>query len=210
MIPFLLLAIQTAAPPQLVVLDTPVGAREPQVAMHVRLPPEGSQGRAAVLHGCIHVAFGTPNAIYVSTSTDDAKTFEHPVRIAEVGRLALGMRRGPRIAVSDDWVVVTAIAGEEGGGRDGDLLCWRFRDDRTGVGPAVRLNPKPGAAREGLHAMASGPDDELCCVWIDLDGDSPRICCAVSRNSGETWGPPVVVQQDGGAICACRSEHRRR
>jgi len=147
--------------------------------------------------------FGTKSAIYVSSSHDRAEEFLDPVRVADVGTLALGMRRGPRIAVSGAWVVVTAVASERGGGRDGDLLCWRSEDYGVSWKPGGRINSKEGSAREGLHAMAAGLKGAVFCAWIDLDGNLPRICGALSKDDGGTWGSPIVIQADSAAICPC-------
>jgi hypothetical protein len=208
MLSALLLAVQTATPIHPVTLKTPEGAREPQVSVQPILtgipdPPIGRFGGTESDPVAVHVVFGTKNAIYVSSSRDRAGSFFDPVRVANVGSLALGMRRGPRIAASGPWVVVTAIAGERGGGRDGDLLCWRSEDYGLSWNPAGRINSKEGSAREGLHAMAAGPKGAIFCAWIDLDGDAPRICGALSKDAGGSWGTPVVVQGDSTAICPC-------
>lgn len=82
------------------------------------------------------VVFGIDNDLMLSRSTSEQGEFSTPVRIASVSNLALGMRRGPRIEVTNDSVVVTAIVGEKGKGQDGDLLAWRSLDSGiTWLGP---------------------------------------------------------------------------
>src|SRR5688500_12937122 len=71
------------------------GARQPQAAVDS--------------HGTIYVTYGSGESIYCSTSTDGGKSYGDPTKIAQVPKLALGRRRGPRIAVGQDFVVVTAI-----------------------------------------------------------------------------------------------------
>jgi hypothetical protein len=210
MITTLLVAIQAAAAPDRVVLDAPDAGREPQVAVCTvdRFDPNraGSRGPRSVL-----VTFGTPDAVYVSRSGDGARTFAPPVLVANVGSLSLGLRRGPRIAVSQRpspsrmSAVVTAIAGEKGGGRDGDLLAWRSGNDGLAWAPVGRINASPGSAREGLHAMAASPGDRYFCAWIDLESGSPRILGSLSTDGGVTWKKPVVLAADGRAICPCCS-----
>ncbi len=193
MILALLLAIQTAAPPTPVVLETPEGAREPQLAI------SGKRDRDRT----VCATFGTKNGVYVARSTDDGKSFGPPVLVADVESLALGMRRGPRVAIPLDSVVVTAIAGEKGGGRDGDLLCWRSADAGKTWQTGARINSAAGSAREGLHAMAQDPyGRRLCTVWIDLETGSPRILGSFSPD-GATWGTPFVVEGDSNSICPC-------
>src|SRR5262249_8732194 len=124
-------------------------------------------------------------------------------RVASVGVLSLGMRRSPRIAVSGGSVVVTAIAGELGGGFDGDLLCWRSTERGQSWSSATRINATAGSAREGLHAMAAGIEKDRFCAWIDLSGGTPRIFGSASTDEGVHWSPPAPVSRDADRICPC-------
>ena len=190
MIPALLLAIQAEVRPAPVAIRTPEGAREPQLAASVGSPS-------------VFVAFGTKSAVYVARSPDAARTFEDPVKVGDVGVLALGMRRGPRLGAVAKCVVLTAIAGEKGGGRDGDLLCFRSEDDGRSWRQAGKINPAAGSAREGLHAMGAGPGSSLFVAWIDLETDAPRILGSLTKDAGATWSKPIVLEGDGKAICPC-------
>jgi hypothetical protein len=148
-------------------------ARQPQAAVD-------EQGR-------IHVVFGSGDSMYYCRS-DQSDGFLPPVEVPSTGKLSLGMRRGPRLAVTDDAVVVTAVAGELGRGRDGDLLAWRSTDmGETWDGPAA-VTDSPAAAREGLHGMAAGPGGRVCSVWLDLRHGKTEIFAAVSLDHGATWG----------------------
>ena len=55
---------------------------------------------AVATNGTIHVVFGAGNAVFHSSSKD-GRAFGTPVKIAELEKLALGKRRGPRLAVTD-------------------------------------------------------------------------------------------------------------
>ncbi|HEV8113621.1 MAG TPA: sialidase family protein [Planctomycetota bacterium] len=193
-------------PLKAVVLDMPASAREPQVAVWSRIAPVdpgGSDPTNVILKANTYVVCGTPDSVLVSISRDKAESFAAAKPIAKVGTLALGMRRGPRIAVLGESVIVTAIASEAAGARDADLLCWRSTDEGTSWSEAHRVNEAAGAAREGLHAMASGPASDLFCAWIDLAQGSPRICGSASLDAGATWSPTRVVFGDSARICPC-------
>ena len=83
--------------------------------------------------------------------------------------------------------MVTAIGGQVGKGRDGDVVAWRSMDDgKTWQGP-VRVNDAADSAREGLHAMASGADGSIWCVWLDLRDKKSEIYATVSKDDGATW-----------------------
>jgi hypothetical protein len=184
-------------------LKMPAGAREPQVAIGGRVS-EMLGSRLILPHRAnVFVACGTKDGVFVCASENSGETFAPSVRVASVGSLSLGMRRGPRIAVSGGSVVVTAIAGEQGGGRDGDVLCWRSADEGRTWSSASRINAPAGSAREGLHAMAAGAQGDLFCAWIDLGTGTPRIFGSASADSGERWSPPIPVTREVDRICPC-------
>lgn len=201
------LQIAPGASPSLVNLQTPEGAREPQVAVGSRVFDESHEaGRLPrTSHASVFVACGTKNGVYVCASGDSAATFGKATQVAAVGALSLGMRRGPRIAVSGETVVVTAIAGEKGGGRDGDLLRWRSTNYGRTWSAGARINATAGSAREGLHAMAVGAGQELFCAWIDLSGELPTISGSASSDAGVHWSAPSRVTREGDRICPCCS-----
>ncbi len=165
-------------------------AKEPQVAID-------SDHR-------VYVAFGQENAIYVSISADQGATFATPVKVTEAGKLSLGMRRGPRIAVHDGTVTITATYGQRGGGQDGDLRAFRSTDRGQHWSAGVSVNDVAGAAREGLHGMAMAPDGTLACAWLDLRSKGTKLYSAVSKNGGATWSKNALAYASpSGTICQC-------
>ncbi|MEX0939220.1 MAG: sialidase family protein [Pirellulales bacterium] len=149
--------------------------------------------------GRIYVAFGAGTTVYVARSTDGAGVFDAPVAVGELGKLALGRRRGPRIAVTDDAVVVTAISHDSG-----NLACWRSTDHgQTWSGPG-QINDLESSAREGLHAMTAGSEGQLYCTWLDLRSGSTEIFGARSDDGGQTWPTNVrVYRSPSGTVCEC-------
>jgi hypothetical protein len=182
-----------ALAPSVVVPVTPAtgfeAAREPQIAMAA---------------GKVYVAFGMDQDIYETSSTDGGLTYATPSRVGSPGRLALGMRRGPRIALSGTTLVVTAIGGPLGGGKDGDILAWRSTDDgKTWNGPST-VNDVPASAREGLHAMAASPKGQIACTWLDLRAKGTTIYLATSDDAGKTWSKNrLVYESPDGTVCQC-------
>src|SRR5471032_2921812 len=63
--------------------------------------------------GRIHVVFGRDGVIF-HTSSADGRAFSAPVRIASLEKLALGMRRGPRVTARDGLILVAAISHADG------------------------------------------------------------------------------------------------
>lgn len=164
-------------------------AKQPQVAVDAK--------------GRIFVAFGRGDTVRLAVSEDGGKTFTTST-VGSPGTLALGMRRGPRVAVTETSVVVTAIGGAQGKGRDGDVVSWRSTDlGKTWSGPN-RVNTVVGSAREGLHGMASGPDGRVFCTWLDLRNGRMEIFGARSEDGGAIWQPDALVYRSPGkSVCEC-------
>jgi hypothetical protein len=165
--------------------------------------PNARQPQAAVAgDGTIHVVFGNENAIY-STRSRNGDVFSVPVKVGEVGALALGVRRGPRIAAGKN-LVVTAIGGDIGGGKDGDVLAWHSADSgATWQGP-VRVNSVRASAREGLHHLTASPDGTVYCVWLDLRNKRMEVFGAASTDGGVTWvHEQCVYAAPDGSVCEC-------
>jgi hypothetical protein len=167
--------------------------------------PNAQQPQVAVSpSGKVYLVFGAGNAVYCVTSRDGGKRYTRPVKVGEVGALALGMRRGPRVAATDKAVIVTAVGGKVGRGRDEDLLAWRSADGgKTWKGP-VTVNGVPSSAREGLHHMAAAPDGTVYCVWLDLRRMKTEVYGAASSDGGATWkGERLVYRSPAGSVCEC-------
>src|SRR2546421_9828133 len=63
---------------------------------------EGRQPQVTVTPaGMIVVVFARDNSIYSVQSTDEGRSFSAPQKIADLDRLMVGMRRGPRVAATD-------------------------------------------------------------------------------------------------------------
>jgi hypothetical protein len=152
----------------------------------------------------VYLVFGAGNAVYCTVSSDGGRSYGEPVKVGAVGALALGMRRGPRVAATDKMVVVTAVGGQVGHGRDEDLLAWRSADGgKTWQGP-VTINRVPASAREGLHHMAAAPDGTVYCVWLDLRNHRTQVYGAASADGGASWQDErLICESPDGSVCEC-------
>jgi hypothetical protein len=193
----------TTAPGQAVSERSPAG--EPvRILQGANADRDAKQPQAAVdSSGNVYVVFGSRNAIRVAVSNDLGRSFQVS-EVGSVGALSLGMRRGPRIAVSGNRVVVTAIGGAVGKGRDGDVLAWISENQgKTWTGP-VRVNSVESSAREGLHAMASGPEGLVYCTWLDLRNGRMELYGARSIDGGRSWeSDKLVYRSPERSICEC-------
>ncbi|MEX0610517.1 MAG: sialidase family protein [Pirellulales bacterium] len=177
---------------------------EPVRAVDEAIVRDARQPQAAIdRDGGIHVVFGSGDSIYHAAS-DDAKAFGPPVKVASEGKLSLGMRRGPRIAIARGAIVISAIVGARGGGRDGDLLAWRSTDGGKSWSSSTRVNGVAGSAREGLHAMAAGEQGRVYSVWLDLRGGRTEIFGSGSEDGGASWSQNKrIYRSPSGSVCEC-------
>ena len=169
------------------------------LALRLTEPGDYKQPQLAASEKLVAVTFGSGNLIYFAASRDGGKTFSKPAKIAELPGLMLGRHRGPRIAVTKDGVVISAISNIEG-----DLVSWRSTDGgRTWLRGAA-ANHTPHSAHEGLHAMAASPDGALYAVWLDFNGKGKQLMSARSDDNGATWLKNVLVYQSPErTICEC-------
>jgi hypothetical protein len=163
--------------------------RQPQLAM---------DGATAVL------AYGAGNDVYAAVSKDSGKTFGTPVLVGNAGVISLGRHRGPRVVISGGAIVIAAIAGEKGKGQDGELFAFRSTDGGKSWSKPKQISDAPGAAREGLHALAAGPNGTVFATWLDLRQKGTRLMATLSKDGGQTWSPNFsVYESPDGHICEC-------
>lgn len=179
------------------------GQAAPFVVQGEQLQPKQPQ-LAVGPQKAIHLVFGSDGHAYHCVSEDVGATFSKPQRVGEINLVAVGMRRGPRVATTKDAVVVTAIGSELVGGRQGNLFAWRSIDDGMTWQRPARVNDVDASAREGLHAMAAGPKGELYCVWLDLRNKGTEIVGSGSDDGGKTWSKNAIVYRSpDGSVCEC-------
>ncbi len=187
---FILLAIQVIS----------LRASEPNTVVSSDVVPHPRQPQVAVVdESTVYVTFGSNNKLFLCKSTDGGLSFDSPVQVGSVEKLALGMRRGPRVVANDKFVIVTAISHESG-----DLSAWKSADlGLTWSAPLV-INDIPRVAREGLHGMAIAPDGKVFCVWLDLRNGRTQIYGASTSDEGRTWTENRrIYESPSGTVCEC-------
>ena len=123
----------------------------------------GSQPQiTADAKGMTRVVFGREDKIYCATSSTGSSGFSNPVLVGQVKGMHLGMSRGPQLASSKNYSVVTAI--DKAGN-----IYWFKLSHATGkwkyMGP---LNDLKGSAPEGLMIIAADSKDNFYAVWLDI------------------------------------------
>jgi hypothetical protein len=154
------------------------------------------QPQMAVSGTTVAMVFAGGESIWLTKSADSGRTFGAPSKIADVPKLLAGRHRGPRIAITGNTMIVTAIPSGS------DLLYWRSTDGGRTWSKQGIINDKPTAAREGLDAIAADPQGHVAAVWLDdrLPGGK-RLWGAFSNDAGATWSKNVQLYD--GRICEC-------
>ena len=176
--------------------DTP--AREPQMAV------------SGTFTG---LTYGAGDSIYFLSSRDEGKTFTAPVRVGGGAVIPLSRHRGPRIVISGDTVVITAVAGKtlstaqhaHGLPSDGDLMAWKSTDHGVSWSKGTVVNDVPGSPTEGLHTLAADGHGNLFAAWLDhRGGKGTKLYGARSTDGGMTWAKNVqIYASPDGSICEC-------
>jgi hypothetical protein len=165
------------------------------------------QPQLASGNGMVAMVFGSGESIWFTGSSDNGRTWGKAAKVADLPKLLLGRHRGPRVIISGNTIVVSAVSSDPG-----DLLAWRSTDGGRTWSKPVTVNDQPKASREGLHAMAADAEGHLAAAWLDdrrLDDRTPngkRLFGAFSNDGGATWGKNVLLYQSpDGTICQCCS-----
>ena len=150
------------------------------------------------------LTYGAGDRVFFAESKDAGKSWSKPVVVSSQGKLSLGLKRGPRIAMTPQAIVISAVVGKQGRGADGDLTAWRSVDGGKTWSAGRAINDVPSAAREGLHTMAAGGKGTLFAAWLDLRGEGTRLYGSISLDGGATWSPNILVYESpSGSVCEC-------
>jgi hypothetical protein len=149
--------------------------------------------------GEIKITYGAGNAIYYITSKDKGQTFSKPVTVAELPKLSLGMGRGPQIAATEDFTLITAT------NEAGNIFAVHLPAGKTTWQKPVKINDADTVAKEGFVSVTTGPNKRAYAVWLDLRHDNQnKIYGARSDNGGRTWQPNrLIYKSPDKTVCEC-------
>jgi hypothetical protein len=164
----------------------------------------GSQPQVSVdNNGILRVVFGRNDEIYCVVSHDNGTTFSAPVLVGKVPGMHLGMSRGPQLASSKHYSIVTAMD------KSGNIHWFRLDHSSTKWKNMGLVNDKVGSAPEGLMNIAADNNDRFYAVWLDIrTGGHNQIYFASLAAKAAKWSKnSLVYQSPDGHVCECCQPH---
>jgi hypothetical protein len=149
--------------------------------------------------GVVRVIYGVKSEIFFAASNDKGSTFSQPVLVGEVAGMHLGMTRGPQLASSKDFSVITAMD------KSGNIHCFRL-DHRSGKWEKIEnVNDMSGSAPEGLMSVAADDHNNFYAVWLDLRQNRRNNICFASLGKGSrAWSTNSFVYTSAEShVCEC-------
>jgi hypothetical protein len=165
--------------------DTISSGEQPQIAM------DG--------HGVIRVVYGQKDKIFCATSTDKGVTFSQPVLVAEVAKMHLGMSRGPQLATSANYSIITAQD------QSGTIHWYKLNHLSKEWKSMGAINDLKGSAPEGLMGVAADKKNNFYAVWLDTRvGGGNNIFFSTLSNKADGWSKNrLVYQSPDKLVCGC-------
>jgi hypothetical protein len=161
---------------------------------------EGQQPQISVDNkGIIRVVFGLKDEIYCATSNDEGMAFSKPVLVAKVPKMHLGMSRGPQIASSAGFSIITAM--DQSG-----TIHWFKLDHLSKEWKNMgTINDLKGSAPEGLMNIAADKKNNFYAVWLDIRiGKSNQIYFSSLSGNAARWSKNLLVYRSpDGVVCGC-------
>jgi len=159
---------------------------------------EGQQPQLSIdKKGVIRVVFGQQDKIFCATSADNGATFSNPVLVANVPEMHLGMSRGPQIASSDKFSVITAMD------KAGNIHWYRLSAGKWN--DMGNVNDLKKSAPEGLMSIAADDKDNFYAVWLDTrTGGHNQIYFSSLQGNSTGWSKNIMAYRSpDGHVCEC-------
>ncbi len=149
--------------------------------------------------GTIRIIYGNEDKIYCATSIDNGVAFPDIQIIGAVNNMHLGMSRGPQVASSKYYTLVSAID------KKGAVHIFRLNHKSGKWTKETFANDLAGSAPEGLMSIAADKSDNFYAVWLDTREDkNNKICFAKTTDKGISWTKnKMVYKSPDKTVCEC-------
>ncbi len=170
---------------------------------HSALPETIIQGQQPNLSidskGVIRVTYGNGEKIYCLTSNNNGISFSSAVLVAELPGMHLGNTRGPQIASSKNFSIISAID------KSGTIHSYRLDHSKGKWIPITNINDKKGSAPEGLMAIAADKEDNFYATWLDIreGGSNSVYFSSINGHSAKWKANSLVYKSPDKHVCEC-------
>ncbi len=165
-----------------------------------RILAKGEQPQVSIdTKGTVRIVFGEEDKIYCSTSTDNGLSFSVPVLVAEIPNMHLGMTRGPQLASSGKYSIITAVD------EAGSIHAFKL-DHNTNKWEKIGLvNDSTGSGPEGLMSIAADERDNFYAAWLDIRiGKRNNIFFSSLAGNKSKWTKNTLAYKSPeGNVCEC-------
>lgn len=160
----------------------------------------GAQPQISVDKGGVaRIVYGTADKIWCVTSIDRGLTFSKPVMVAEVKDMHLGMSRGPQLASSKNFSVISAMD------KAGNIHWFKLRNTSKKWQDMGIINDQKGSAPEGLMSIAADDQDHFYAAWLDIrTGKHNQIYFSALAGQELKWSKNTMAYQSPDQhVCEC-------
>jgi hypothetical protein len=164
------------------------------------IPISGQQPNLAIdTKGTIRMVYGEGEKIYCVTSSDNGNTFSKSVLVATLPGMHLGHSRGPQIASSARFSMITAMD------KDGNIAAYKLDHTKGGWIKAGTVNDVRGSAPEGLMALTADHGNNFYATWLDVRlADKNNIFFSSFDTKLQNWTKNTLVYQSPDEhVCEC-------
>ena len=182
LLPLLIIGTGAINPPA---ANTIGAGRQPQISKDIK--------------GVIRTVFGRNDSIFCATSADQGASFSAPVLVGHVSQMHLGMARGPQLASSAHYSVITAMD------KRGDIHFFVLDHQKAKWQNKGFVNDIRLSAPEGLMNMACDNQDNFYAAWLDLRLNKRNniYFSALAAGKGGWIKNKLVYQSPDGHVCEC-------
>ncbi len=148
--------------------------------------------------GIIRLVYGNGDQIFYARSSDNGKTFNQPVLVGQVKEMHLGMTRGPQLASSRDFSILTAMD------KKGNIHSFRLTHSTETWKKTGNVNDLDASAPEGLMSIAADEKNNFYAVWLDLREDRKNNICFSSLGGKGSWSKnQFAYKSPESHVCEC-------
>ena len=147
----------------------------------------------------VRIVYGRTDSIFCLTSTNKGETFSKPIFVGRINGMHLGMTRGPQLASSARYSVVTGID------TLGNIHFFQLTHSSNKWEYKGRINDVPFSAPEGLMSIAADTEDNFYAVWLDLRQNRRNNICfsSLSGKTGKWKKNDLIYISPDGHVCEC-------